>query len=150
MKVKSYIDNYYYIFFGIYFVLCFVMTVIIAVLDVNKTYLLISVGLFIVLALLWYFFYYRSYNFARKYFYIKIGCFTKKFLYEDITKCYMTKNNIPSYATSYERICVEFKDKKIYISPCKMEKALATLIKNSAPKKTVTKKKTPKKMQSKK
>lgn len=144
MKVKNYIDNNYYLFFGIYFAFCFVLSILTVLLDVSTKLLIIGLIIFLISLNFWYFFYYREYYFDKEYFDIKIGFFRKRFYYKDIKKCYITKNNIPSYATSYQRICIEQNNKKIYISPEKMDEILMLLIRNSTPKKRVNKKKTKK------
>lgn len=151
MKTKNYIDNFYYIFFGLYFIICFAMSILILLLHTSTVNIVIgAIGL--VLNLLGcFFFYIRAYFFEPNGFKIKIGCFTKNINYKDVNDCYMTKNNVLSYATSQKRIGLDLegKNKHVYISPEKMDDVLVTLTKDTkkSPNKSV--KKTAKKAPSK-
>ena len=135
MKIKNYIDNFYYVLFGSYIILCFVMAVIIIIFNCGVNDILFGIFGLILLILLSHFFYDRYYVIKRDFIEIKCGFLNKKIKYKDIKKCYITKNNKLSYATSKKRICIETNDKKYYISPEKMDEVLLKLIQKTGGKK---------------
>ena len=128
MEFKNYMDDTYYVLSALYFIVCFVLLTLVLVLDVGTIYFVVSVSLFILLSVGFYCHFYRSYTLERKELVIKCGFITKKIAYKNIKKCYITRNNRISYATSKKRIAVKLKNKEIFISPLKMDEFLMKLI----------------------
>ena len=129
MKLKSYIDNTYYVLWNCYFILCLVLCGLIIVLNTNALLFSLGIIMLCVTVFIMYHFYSRSYFFDKKEFRVRVGFFTKKYQYKDIKKSYITSNNRFSYATSKKRIAILFKKgKEIFISPEKMDEALLKLI----------------------
>ena len=129
MKLKTYIDNQYYILGGLYFIVCIVLSSLVIILNVNGLYLGLGITMLIITALLMWHFYVRCYYFDKKEFKVRIGFFVKKYHYRDIKKSYITENNRISYATSKKRIAISLKNgKEIFISPEKLDEALLKLI----------------------
>ena len=128
MEFKNYMDDTHYVLSALYFIICFVLLTLVLVLDVSTLYFVVSLGLFVLLSVGFYCHFYRSYILGRKELVIKCGFITKKVTYKDIMKCYITKNNRISYATSKKRIAIKLKNKEIFISPLKMDEFLMKLI----------------------
>lgn len=135
MKIKNYIDNFYYVLFGSYIILCFIMAVIIIIFNSGINDVLFGTIGLLLLILLSYFFYDRYYVIKRDFIEIKCGFINKKIKYKDIKKCFITDNNRLSFATSKKRLCIETKDKKYYISPEKMDEVLLILLRKMEAKK---------------
>jgi len=134
MKVRNYIDNMYYVLGSVYFIICFVCAGLVIVLNASMFYLTIGISCLVIIAVLAFLFYDRTYYFDKKEFRIRVGFFIKRFKYKDIKKSYITTNNRLSYATSRKRIAIKFKGRKgkeIYISPLKMDEVLLKLINNT-------------------
>lgn len=129
MKRKTYLDTLYYVFFGSYFALCLAMSTIIVILHVDTLYLCLGWFYIVLIFVMAYFFYFRSYAFYKKNMIVNLGFFRIKYKYSDMKKCFITSNLRTSYATSKKRICIKFKKKEIYISPESMDEVLFLLIK---------------------
>lgn len=141
MKIKNYIDRVYYIVFGVYFLLCLEMVLLILILKASPFYFAVGLVFLAVILLIGYFFYNRHYNLADDCIIIKVGFITKKIPFSSIEKCYITQNNRLSYATSMKRIGLTLKERKndIYISPEQMDETLILLRKSTEPPKEKTK-----------
>jgi hypothetical protein len=135
MKYKNYIDDNYYVVFNSYLIVCFVLSMIVIILHVCLGYLICGIFTLIFTMLFTFFFYSRYYYVNKKELVVKIGWFTKCYNLKKIKKCYITDNILLSYATSKKRLCIEFDDYEIYISPEKMDEVLLELIKKSGRKK---------------
>lgn len=131
MKRQNYIDTKYYVAFNIYFVLCFVLSILVVLLHTRISYTLYGIFTLVFSITLAFLFYKREYILEKDCLLIKVGFISKNIKYKDMKKCYITQNNDLSYATSNKRICIELKNKKIYISPLKMDEVLLELIKKS-------------------
>ena len=130
MKLKTYIDNTYYVLWNCYFIFCLVLSFLVMILNVNILHFYLGLFCMIITGLLMFNFYARSYHFDKKELIIRVGLFVKRIKYRDIKKSYITSNNKLSYATSKKRIGIKLKNKtkEIFISPEKMDEALLKLI----------------------
>ena len=135
MKYRNYINNTYYVVFNTYLIVCFVLSTLVIILHVNKIFLIFGIIILIFTILLAFFFYYRCYYLDNKCLTIKVGFIKKKYDLNSIKKCYITEGNDLSYATSKKRLCIEFENHRIFISPEKMDEVLLYLIKKSGRKK---------------
>ena len=133
MKLKSYIDNTYYVLCNSYFILCIVLSFLVVILNTNGFYLSLAITMLIITGVLMFHFYARSYHFDKNELIIRVGLFVKRIKYKDIKKSYITTNNRLSYATSKKRIGIKIKGRvnEIFISPEKMDEALLKLINNT-------------------
>lgn len=129
MKIKNYYDYFNFVFFGIYFIICFVFLTIILVLNVSATYFIFGVVLLIIVLSLMIFFYFREYILEDNYILIKAGFIKKHIPYKQIKKCYIDNNLHPFYSSSYKRIALKLKNGNIiYISPVKMDNTLLQIM----------------------
>ena len=132
MKIKNYYDNFNFVFFGIYFIICLIFITIILVLNVSATYFVFGVLFLIIISILMIFFYIRSYVLEENYILINAGFIKKKISYKQIKKCYIEKNFNPFYSSSYKRIALKLKKGNIiYISPVKMDSILLQIIRKA-------------------
>lgn len=133
MKLKTYIDNTYYVAFNSYFIICLILSMQVIILKSNILYFSLGVVFLVITLILMYFFYSRTYVFNKKDLTIKLGFIKKKVYYKDILKSYITSNYHISYATSKKRIALKLKNRKkeIYISPEKIDEALLKIINNT-------------------
>lgn len=142
MKYNNYIDNKYYLVFNLYLITCFVLSMTIIILHVDKHFLTFGIYSLVFTIIFAYFFYSRSYYLDSKNLIVQIGLFHKAYPLKSIKKCYITENHNLSYATSRKRLCIELQNYSIYISPEKMDEVLLELIKKiEKPRKSGRKKK---------
>ena len=132
MKIKNYYDNFNFVFFGIYFIICLIFITIILVLNVSATYFVFGVLFLIIISILMIFFYIRWYVLEENYILINAGFIKKKIPYTQIKKCYIEKSINPFYSSSYKRIALKLKKGNIiYISPVKMDSILLQIIRKA-------------------
>ncbi len=131
MKYKNYIDNSFYLVFNLYLFTCFILSLIIIALHVNRHFVICGIWFLIFTVIFAYFFYARSYYLDKEKLVVKIGFFHKTYLLKNMKKCYITENRNLSYATSRKRLCIELINYSIYISPEKMDEVLLELIKRT-------------------
>lgn len=132
MKIKNYYDNFYYVFFGIYFTICLVFISIILALHVNTLYVVLGIAFLIIILSLIIFFYFRVYRINEKSITIRAGFIKKVIPYKNIKKCFIVSNINPFYSTSYKRIALRLKNgKEIYISPVKMDNTLMQIMRKA-------------------
>ena len=128
MKVKNYVDEFYYLISFIYYIICLALAVVVLLLHVKASYTIISMGVIVLTSTILYLFLGKKYEIHDKYLIIQSGFFKKKIRYSEIKKCFITRNSTLSYATSLKRIALKLKNKVVYISPQNMDGVLRTII----------------------
>ncbi len=129
MKINNYYDNFHYIFYGIYFVICLSLISITLFLQVSLFYIIVGIIQLVIISILMLFFYAKAYFLKKDKIVIRSGFVRKEIPYKDIKKCYVVKNLNPFYSTSLKKLAIKLKNgKEIYISPVKMDNVLMKII----------------------
>ena len=132
MKYKTHIDNLYCVIISCFFAASFALGLCIIIAGTTKEFAVLATLYLFLVTMVCYFFCERYYIFKKDEYIIQVGFFTKKYRYADINKCFITKNNKISYATSQKRICIKTNNKTLYISPENINEALLILINGRA------------------
>lgn len=128
MTYKTYIDDEYYVLVSSFFLVALSFDAILVARYFSNTSFIIGFVVWLILMYQAINFYFRTIEFDKDGINIRIGLRCKKYNYVDIEKAYITKNDHISYATSKKRICIQLKNKKIYISPVEMDEVLRKII----------------------
>lgn len=129
MKINNYYDNFHYIFFGIYFIICLALISYNAFFESEyslRNRWIYRTSYYIIMMM---FFYVKAYFLQKDKLVIRAGFIRKEIPYKSIKKCYVVKNINPFYSTSIKRLAIKLKNgKEIYISPVKMDNVLMKII----------------------